>query len=84
MFNFLKRYATCSLQKQVRELQSELEAERLKTKVVEAERDNLAQVVARDRERIRSEGACYARQRAESEGVPSEQRDFPSTRRQLP
>ncbi len=79
---FLKRFATARLQRQVERLSAELAAEQLKTKVVEAERDNLAQVIARDRERIKAEGACYARQRAEAEGVTSE-RDFQSASRHV-
>ena len=63
------------LQRQLADLQSDLEAERLKTKVVEAERDNLAAVIARDRERIKAEGAAYARQRAEAEGVPQHEHE---------
>jgi len=61
------------LERKLALLTAELEAEKLKTKVVEAERDNLAAVVARDRERIRAEGAAYASQRAKSEGVKNEQ-----------
>ena len=57
------------LEKQLADLTAEIESERLKTKVVEAERDNLSAVVARDRSRIQAEGAAYARQRAEAEGV---------------
>ncbi len=79
----LTRWATRSLQRQVAKLTAELEAERLKTKVVEAERDNLAQVVARDRERIRAEGSCYARQRAEAEGIADEQRTDQGIRRHV-
>ena len=47
---------------------AELEAERRRHRITEAERDALADVHARDRERIRSEIAAYARSRAESEG----------------
>ena len=74
MMQLLKRWASRTLQRQVAKLTAELEAERLKTQVVESERDNLAQVIARDRERIRAEGAAYARQRAEAEGIADEQR----------
>jgi DNA gyrase/topoisomerase IV subunit A len=62
------------LEKRVADLQSELESERRRLAVAEAERDNLAAVVARDRERIRSEAACYAKERAQAEGLENEQR----------
>lgn len=59
----------------IRGLRTQLEAERAAheaTKralaVVEAERDKLALVAARDRERVRAEISAHARQRAESEG----------------
>lgn len=59
----------------IRGLRTQLEAERAAheaTKralaVMEAERDKLALVAARDRERVRAEIAAHARQRAESEG----------------
>ena len=63
------------LQRQLADLQAALEAERLKIKVVESERDSLAAVVARDRQRIQAEGAAYARRRAESEGVPQNEHE---------
>ena len=83
MMQLLKRWASRTLQRQVAKLTAELEAERLKTQVVESERDNLAQVVARDRERIRAEGAAYARQRAEAEGIADEQRTDQGIRRHV-
>ena len=57
------------LQKQVADLESELEAKERIIKVQQAEIDSLCAVVARDRERIKAEGAAYVRQRAESEGT---------------
>jgi hypothetical protein len=74
MMRLLSRWAEASTQARISKLEADLEAERLKVKVIEAERDNLASVVARDRERIRAEGAAYARQRADSEGVPDGKR----------
>jgi hypothetical protein len=72
----LRRWADAALWHQVATLSTELDAAGRKLAVVEAERDALAEVIARDRERIKAEGAAYARQRAESEGTPSyEQRD---------
>ena len=76
----LKRFADPALQSQVRELESQLEAEHRRLTVADAEIESLAAVVARDRERIKAEGACYARQRAEAEGVTNE-RDLQSTGR---
>ena len=70
----LKRWADAAFLKQVRELESQLEAEHRRLVVANAEIESMAAVVARDRERIRAEGACYARQRAEAEGVTHEQR----------
>jgi len=69
---FLRRWADDALRKQVADLRTELEAERRRLTVANAEIESLASVVARDRARIASEGAAYARQRAESEGVTSE------------
>ena len=70
----LARWTDQALTRRCAELQSALDAARLTTKVIEAERDTMAAVIARDRERIKAEGACYARQRAEAEGVEREQR----------
>lgn len=66
---FLKRWASSSLQREIEKLQAELEAEGRRLKVVEAERDNLALVISRDRSRIESEIAAYQRTRAEHEGI---------------
>jgi hypothetical protein len=76
----LKRWADPVLQKRLLELESQLEAERRRLAVSNVEIESLAAVIARDRERIRSEGACYARQRAEAEGVMNESRIDQSTR----
>jgi hypothetical protein len=63
-----------SVDRRIADLQAQLDARDRTIRVLEAERDNLAAVIARDRERIRAEGAAYARQRAESEGQPHEHR----------
>lgn len=63
-----------TVDERIADLEAELDARDRTIKVLEAERDNLASVVARDRERIRAEGAAYARARAESEGITHEQR----------
>lgn len=76
----LARWADRTLQDQIRDLQSELEAERRRLAVANAEIESMAAVIARDRERIKAEGAAYARQRAEAEGVSGE-RDYQSSGR---
>ena len=65
----LKRWAYSEMQKRVSDLETSLDAEHRRLTVANAEIESLAAVVARDRERIKAEGACYARQRAESEGT---------------
>ncbi|MEQ8790253.1 MAG: hypothetical protein RIC55_28415 [Pirellulaceae bacterium] len=52
--------------------QARIDALERKLAVVESERDNLAAVVARDRARIKAEGAAYARQQAEAEAMTNE------------
>jgi hypothetical protein len=56
------------LQKQVAELQSKLDAAARTIKVLEAERDAMAEVIARDRMRVAAEMAIAARSKAEAEG----------------
>jgi hypothetical protein len=70
----LARWGDEALRRQVHTLESQLEAERRRLAVATAEIESMAAVIARDRERIKAEGACYARQRAEAEGVTHEQR----------
>jgi hypothetical protein len=60
----------------VRGLRTQLDAERAaheatrrELRVLEAERDALAAVVARDRARVQAETAAYARQQADAEGL---------------
>ena len=77
----LKRWADAALEKRLTKIESDLDATRRSLAVTEGERDNLAAVIARDRQRIKAEGAAYARQQAESEGVSSEQRTEQSIRR---
>ena len=70
MFNkFLGRWADDSLRTRIHTLETQLESEGRRLAVANAEIESLAAVIARDRERIKAEGACYARQRAEAEGV---------------
>jgi hypothetical protein len=56
------------LQSQLAAEQAAHEATRRELRVIEAERDALAAVVARDRARVQAETASYARQQADSEG----------------
>lgn len=77
----LARWADRTLQDQIRDLQSELEAERRRLAVANAEIESMAAVLARDRARIEAEGAAYVRQRAEAEGVMNDQRDREGHRR---
>jgi hypothetical protein len=57
------------LQREVADLQAELEARNRTIAVQQGELDNLAAVVARDRARIKAEGAAYSRRQAEAEGT---------------
>ena len=61
------------LEKEVLDLQSQLEARDRTISVLESENDIMALVVARLEERVRAEGAKYARDRAESENNESHQ-----------
>jgi hypothetical protein len=64
-----------SLRTQLAAEQAAHEATRRTLAVVEAERDTLALVAARDRSRVQAEIAAYARQRADSEGTQASVRD---------
>ena len=56
------------LEKRILDLEATINARDRQLAVLEAERDALAGVIARDRQRVQAEAAAYARQRAESEG----------------
>ena len=60
---------TRRLEKQVLDLQAEIDARDRIVKVFEAERDAMAAVIARDRERVKAESAGFAQLRAEREGL---------------
>ena len=77
----LRHWASASPRKKISRLQSELDCERVKNKVAQAEIESLAALVARDRKRVQAEGAAYARQRAESESVTSDRLTEQSARR---
>lgn len=66
---WLRRLFTADdrLRHRIAVLESELDATKRLLAVTEAERDQLAAVVARDRLRIVAETAAYARRRAEDE-----------------
>lgn len=69
---FFKRHRQTKLEKQVLDLQSVIDAKDRIINVLEAEIESMAAVIARDRARIKAEGAAYARQQAEAEGIANE------------
>jgi len=73
----LRRWADAALLQEIAALETALDAERRRLAVAEAEIEALAAVMARDRQRIQAEGAAYARQRAEAEGVTHDDRAYP-------
>ncbi len=60
------------LQRKILDLEAVIESKDRLLTVAKAEIESMASVIARDRERIKAEGAAYARKRAESEGVTRE------------
>lgn len=73
----LHRWADAAVQREIDTLTTALDAERRRLEVANAEIEALAAVIARDRQRIQAEGAAYARQRAEAEGVTHDERAYP-------
>jgi hypothetical protein len=67
MWPFTKSAREQALEKQLLDLQANCDAKDRVIRVLEAQADALAEVIARDRERVLSETAAYARKRAESE-----------------
>jgi hypothetical protein len=67
VFNRLNRRKS-RLERRVADLEAEVQARDRVIRVLEAERDALAGVIARDRERVKAETAVYARKVAEMEG----------------
>jgi hypothetical protein len=67
MFKRYRRYRRTNEQRRVAELESENELLRRQLAVSQAECESLSLVVARDRERIKSEMAAYARATAAGE-----------------
>ncbi len=72
MIRWLKRLRNRRLERRIDDLEAELEATRRKLAVAETETESMAAVIARDRARIKAEGAAYARQQAEAEGLTDE------------
>ena len=72
---WLKRLRNAKLEKRVADLETELDAKKRELAVADAEIESMAAVIARDRARIRAEGAAYVRQQAEAEGMNHEQLD---------
>jgi hypothetical protein len=62
----LRRWADAAVRAHAAELEAELARERARGRVLAAEVDGLAGVVARDRARVQSETAGYARKTAEA------------------
>lgn len=69
---WLERFATRQVKAQVERLLTDMRKKDSVIAVLEAERDALAAVIARDRQRVQAEAAGFARQRAVEEGVTSE------------
>jgi hypothetical protein len=61
VYRFLKRWAETTARARVAELETALAVERARLSVVEAERDQMAEVIARDRARIAAETATLHR-----------------------
>lgn len=61
MFRFLNRWADASAKARVAELETELAKTAARLSVVEAERDTMAEVIARDRARVAAETASHHR-----------------------
>lgn len=57
----LRRWADPALRQRVLDLDADLRAERVKTRVLQTEADALAEVVARDRARVQAETADHLR-----------------------
>lgn len=72
MIRWLRKRRQSRLEKQVKNLESQLEAKDRTIAVQQAEIDSMAAVIARDRQRIKAEGAAYAQKRALAEGVTDE------------
>jgi len=64
---------TRKLRNQILDLESTIEAKDRELAVAQVEIENMAQVIARDRARVKAEGAAYARKQAEYEGINDEQ-----------
>lgn len=83
MLRFVKRWADSALQSEIARLRieladttSELESQRRKTAVVESERDVLAAVNERNRQRVLAESSAATRQCVENETRPPHGRDI--------
>ena len=57
------------LENKILDLEATIEARDRQLAVAQVEIETMAAVIARDRDRIKSEGAAYGRLRAESEGL---------------
>jgi hypothetical protein len=59
------------LQRRILDLEAQLDAERRKLKVAEAEIESLSVVIARDRDRVKAERSEACERIAKAEGKPS-------------
>ncbi len=60
---------TRKLENKILDLEATIDAKDRQLAVAQVEIETMAAVIARDRDRIKSEGAAYGRLRAESEGL---------------
>lgn len=84
MIKWLKSIRNRRQERRIRQLETDLEIANKRAEVLEAERDNLAAVVARDRQRIQAEAAAYGRKQAEAEGASDEQQPAETSVRKYP
>lgn len=72
MIKFIRDFLTWRADKRVLDLQARLDEKDRMIEVLKAQIDGMAEVIARDRQRVLSETARYAREQAESEGYNDE------------
>ena len=61
MFKFIRRQLTTKHKSRILELEAECDSLRRQLRVADAERQSMALVIARDRERVKAELAAYAK-----------------------
>ena len=68
MFGFIRRFANKELIRELAEVRADLEAATRTKGVMQAEIDALAEVIVRDRTRVKAETAEFVRRIADAEG----------------